>query len=290
MNQEVKKAIFPIAGMGTRFLPLSKVISKELIPLVDKPLVHYSVKEAYDSGVDKVQFVTRTKQKEALDYFSKNEKLEELLIERGKQEELELLRSVDFDIEFSSVIQKKASGDANAIYQAKKFVGNDPCAVFFCDDIIYSQEPGLAQMIEVYKNCQRPVLALKKLPSDKLSGYGVIDGEKIANGFYKVRRVAQKPRQGEAPSDLAIIGRMILTPDVFDFMTEHKTLLQKDCSITQILGMMAEEGKPVYGYEVKGEWLECGTRSLWLKSYLTLLLDNPEFGPEIKQFLKSHKI
>ncbi|MDD4409619.1 MAG: sugar phosphate nucleotidyltransferase [Candidatus Pacebacteria bacterium] len=290
MNSEVKKAIFPIAGMGTRFLPLSKIISKELIPLVDKPLVQYSVQEAYDSGIEKIEFVTRTKQKEALDYFSRNEKLEQLLIDRNKKEELDLLRSVDFDIEFSSSIQKKASGDANAIYQSLKFVGDEPCGVFFCDDIIYSQEPGLAQLIEVYKNCQRPVLALKRLPVDKLSGYGVIDGEKIANGFYKVRRVAQKPRAGEAPSDLAIMGRMILTPDVFDYLTKNKALLQKDCSITQILGMMAEEGKPVYGYEIKGEWLECGTRSLWLKSFLTLLLDNPEFGPEIKQFLKNHKI
>jgi len=216
--------------------------------------------------------------------------LEQLLIEKNKKEELEALRSVSFDVEFSSVVQKKASGDANAIYQALKFVGDEPCGVFFCDDIIHSQEPGLAQLIEVYKNCQRPVLALKRLPADKLSGYGVIDGEKIANGFYKIKRVAQKPKQGDAPSDLAILGRMILTPDVFEYLTDHKALLQKDCSITQILGMMAEEGKPVYGYEIKGEWLECGTRSLWLKSFLTLLLDNPEFGPEIRQFLKNHKI
>ncbi len=290
MNPEVKKAIFPIAGMGTRFLPLSKVISKELIPLVDKPLVHYSVQEAVDSGIQQIEFVTRSKQKEALDYFLRDEKLEQLLIEKNKKEELEALRSVSFDVEFSSVIQKKASGDANAIYQALKFVGDEPCGVFFCDDIIHSQEPGLAQLIEVYKNCQRPVLALKRLPADKLSGYGVIDGEKIANGFYKIKRVAQKPKQGDAPSDLAILGRMILTPDVFEYLTDNKALLQKDCSITQILGMMAEEGKPVYGYEIKGEWLECGTRSLWLKSFLTLLLDNPEFGPEIRQFLKNHKI
>jgi UTP--glucose-1-phosphate uridylyltransferase len=290
MKPEVKKAIFPIAGMGTRFLPLSKVISKELIPLVDKPLVQYSVQEAINSGIKQIEFVTRAKQKEALDYFSKNEKLEQLLMERSKKEELELLRSVDFDVEFSSVVQKKASGDANAIYQSLKFVNNEPCGVFFCDDIIHSEEPGLAQLIEVYRNCQRPVLALKRLPMDKISGYGVIDGEKIANGFYKVKKVVQKPKEGQAPSDLAIMGRMILTPDVFDYLTAHKALLQKDFSITQILGMTAEEGKPVYGHELKGDWLECGSRSWWPKSFLILLLDNPEFGPEIRQFLKNHKI
>ncbi len=287
---EVKKAIFPIAGMGTRFLPLSKVISKELIPLVDKPLVHYSVQEAYDSGIDQIQFVTRSKQKEALNYFLEDEKLEQFLIDNNKRSELEALKSVNLGIDFSSVVQKKALGDANAIYQAMKFVGEDPCAVFFCDDIIHSKEPGLAQLIEVYKTCQRPVLALKKLPVDKISGYGVFDGEKIANGFYKLRRVVQKPRKEDAPSDLAIIGRMILTPDVFEYMNKNKDLLQKDFSITQILGMMAEEGKPVYGYEVKGDWLECGTRSLWLKSLLVLLLDSQEFGPEMKKFLKDYKI
>lgn len=290
MELEVKKAIFPIAGMGTRFLPLSKIISKEIIPLVDKPLVHYSVQEAVDSGIKKIQFVTRPKQKEFLEYFSKNEKLEQFLIDNKKTEELKLLRSVDFNVEFSSVIQKKALGAANAIYQSREFVGKEPCGVFFSDDIIYAKEPGLSQLIEVYKNCQRPVLALKRLPAEKLSGYGVIDGEKIANGFYKIRKIAEKPKKGEAPSDLAIIGRMILTPDVFDYLTAHKSLMTNDYSIVPILGKMAEEGKPVYGYEIKGEWLECGTRSLWLKSFLTLLLDNPEFGPEIKSFLKNNKI
>jgi UTP--glucose-1-phosphate uridylyltransferase len=290
MKLEVKKAIFPIAGLGTRFLPLSKTLSKEMIPLVDRPLVHYSVKEAYDSGIKEIQFVTRPKQKEVLEYFSRNKKLEDFLTEKGKKKELELLRSLDvFDIDFSSAIQKKPAGDANAIYQSKNFVGKDPCAVFFCDDVIYSDEPGLLQLNEVFKNCQCPVLGLKRLPKEKLHSYGVVEGDKIANGFYKVKKVIQKPKNGETDSDLAVMGRMILTPDVFDYIEKHKKLLQKDFSIVQVLGMMADEGRPVYGYEIKGDWLECGSRSSWLKSFLHLLLNDSEFGPEAKEFLKNVK-
>ncbi|MDD5639435.1 MAG: sugar phosphate nucleotidyltransferase [Candidatus Pacebacteria bacterium] len=290
MKLDVKKAIFPIAGLGTRFLPLSKTLSKEMIPLLDKPLVQYSVKEAYDSGIKEIQFVTRPKQKEAIEYFSKNKKLEDFLTEKGKKEELELLRSVTFNMDFSSVVQKVPAGDASAIYQAKSFAGKDPCGVFFCDDVVYSEDPGFSQLVEVFKNCQCPVLGLKKLPADKLHSYGVIEGDKIANGFYKVKKIIQKPKSGETDSDLAILGRMILTSDVFDYMTKYKKLLQKDFGIVQILGMMVNEGKPVYGYEIKGDWLECGSRSSWLRSFLSLLLKDPKFGPETREFLKSIKL
>ena len=201
-----------------------------------------------------------------------------------------MLRSLDvFDIDFSAVTQKKPAGDANAIYQARKFVGNEPCGVFFCDDVIYSDEPGLSQLIEVFKNCQCPVLGLKRLPKEKLHSYGVVEGDKIANGFYKVKKVIQKPKNGETDSDLAVMGRMILTPAVFEYIEKHKKLLQKDFSIVQILGMMADEGKSVYGYEIKGEWLECGSRASWLRSFLTLLVNDPEFGSEAKDFLRNIK-
>jgi len=293
-KKTVKKAIFPIAGMATRFLPLSKVISKELIPLVDRPLVHYNVEEALSSGVKDIQFVTRLNQKDVLKYFSEDSALEKLLEENNKKQELESVKNLKEmikEVSFSSVVQKKALGDANAIFEAKKFVGKDPVGVFFCDDIIYSKEnPGFAQLKEVYETCQRPVLALKRLPQDKLSSYGVVEVEKIANSFYKIKRVVQKPKKGEEPSDLAIIGRMILTPDVFEYLEKDKSLRQKDISITQVLGKMAEEGKVVYGYEVKGEWLECGDKMLWFKSFLTLALDHHDFGPKIKEFLKEIKL
>ncbi len=293
MKKTVKKAIFPIAGMATRFLPLSKVISKELIPLVDKPLVHYNVDEALKAGIKEIQFVVRKDQKDVMSYFKDNPKLEKILIDNNKKEELGMLnglKEVLKAIKFSSVVQKNPAGDVDAIYAARDFAKNEPVGVFFCDDIIYSKEQsGFEQLKEIYEACQSPVIALKKLPKDKISSYGVVDVEKIANGFYKIKGMVQKPK-GEAPSDLAMIGRMILTPDVFERFANDKSMRQKDYSITQVLGKMAEEGKAIYGYEVKGGWLECGNKMLWFKSFLTLALDHPEFGPKIKEFLKDIKI
>jgi len=291
--KEIKKAIFPIAGMATRFLPFSKVVSKELIPLVDKPLIHYNVEEALLSGIKQIEFVARPKQKDFLNYFNRDLDLEKFLEEKGKKEELKDLKEVEEyfkAVDFSISVQKQAKGPSNAIYQAKKFVGKDPCGVFFCDDVIKSEEPGFSQLVQVFKTCNRSVLALMQMPDHKLSSYGVVSVEKIANSFYKIKKVVEKPKQGEAPSNLAILGRMILTPDVFDYLSSNKRLMENDYSITQVLGKMAEEGSPIYGYEIKGEWLECGNKKLWLESFVNLLLDNPEFGPEIRKKIKEMKI
>jgi len=293
MKKTVKKAIFPIAGMATRFLPLSKVISKEFLPLVDKPLVHYAVEEALRSGIKEIQLVTRKNQKDVGEYFASNPELEKLLQERNKKDELEMLKELNEEmkeIKFSSVIQKKASGNVDAICQAKEFAGKDPVGVFFCDDIIHSKEiPGFQQLKEMYETCQRPVIALKRMPKDQLHKYGVVDVEKIANNVYKIKKVVEKPK-GEPPSDLVIVGRYIITPEVFEVIDKNKSMRMDDYSISQVLGEMAEEGKVIYGYEIKGEWLECGDKPTWFKSFLTLLLDHPEFGPKAKEYIKELKL
>jgi UTP--glucose-1-phosphate uridylyltransferase len=289
MKKTVKKAIFPIAGMATRFLPLSKVISKELIPLVDKPLIHYIVDEALNSGIREIQLVTRKNQKDVVEYFKSNPELEKILREKNKKEDLAVLKEMDEvlkTIKFSSSIQKKAAGNVDAICQAREFAGKDPVGVFFCDDIIYSKDvPGFQQLKEVYETCQRPVVALKRMPREVLHKYGVVAVEKIANNVYKIKKVVEKPK-GEAPSDLVIVGRYIITPEVFEKIEENKSMRMNDYSISQVLGEMAEEGKVVYGYEIKGEWLECGDKMTWFKSFLTLLLEHPEFGHKARELLK----
>ncbi|MDD5569011.1 MAG: sugar phosphate nucleotidyltransferase [Candidatus Pacebacteria bacterium] len=293
MKNEVKKAIFPIAGLATRFLPISKVTSKELIPLADKPLIHYVTEEASLSGIDSIQFIVRPKQKEVLGYFERNRDLEKRLEENKKTDELKALKELDSlfgKMEFSLAIQKTPAGSADAVYKAKDFVDGEPCAVSFCDDVIDSEIPGLAQMIEVYKTCQRPVIALKTMPQEKLQNYGTVGADKIANGFYKIKKFVQKPKNGEAPSNLAVLGRYILTPDVFEYLAAHKSMMKNDCCIGQVLGKMAEEGKAVYGCEIKGDWLECGNKALWFRSFLTLLLKHPEYDEGIKQFLKDYKL
>jgi len=292
MKKTVKKAIFPIAGMATRFLPLSKVISKELIPLVDKPLIHYIVDEALQSGIKEIQLVTRKNQKDVVEYFKSNPELEKILHDKNKKEDLAVLKEMDEvlkTIKFSSSVQKKAAGNVDAICQAREFAGKDPVGVFFCDDIIYSKDiPGFQQLKEVYETCQRPVIALKRMPREVLSKYGVVAVEKIANNVYKIKKVVEKPK-GEAPSDLVIVGRYIITPEVFEKIESNKLMRMNDYSISQVLGEMAEEGKVIYGYEIKGEWLECGDKMTWFKSFLTLLLEHPEFGKKARELLKEVK-
>lgn len=293
MQKEVEKAIFPIAGLATRFLPISKAVSKELLPLADKPLVHYTAEEAFLSGIKQIQFVVRPGQKEVLNYFKRDLELEKRLQENNKQEELKALKELEQlfgKMEFSTAYQNKAHGNADAIYRAKAFVKDEPCAVSFCDDVIDSEVPAIAQMIDVFKTCQRPVMCLKAMPEDKLPSYGTVAVEKIANGFFKIKKMVQKPKPGEEPSNLAVVGRYILTPDVFDYLAEHKAMMQNDYCIGQVLGKMAEEGKAVYGCEVKGDWLECGNKTLWLKSFLTLILNHSEYGEHVRNFLKEKNI
>ena len=294
-NQPIKKAIFPIAGRATRFLPLSKVVSKELIPLVDKPLIHYTVLEAISSGIKEIVFVTRPQQKDVFQYFQSDPELEKLLREQNKNNELETLKEIqEFskNVSFSFVIQKEPEGDADAIFQANSFIGQESCGVFFCDDVIDAQPPGFLQLAEVFETCQRPVMALKRLPSEKLSHYGVVEVEKIANRFYKIKGMVEKPEPKKAPSDLAIIGRLILTPDVFDYLKTEKMNKKQELTITitKILGNMAREGQAIYGYEIKGEWVECGDKLRWFYSFLHFAIKHPQLGPQVKRYLKKLKI
>ena len=292
-KQTIRKAVFPIAGMATRFLPLSKVVSKELIPLVDKPLIHYSVKEAVDSGIKEIIFVTRPKQKDVMQYFQPDPQLEKILEEKQKIEELETLKEIKNlarDVTFSSVVQKYPLGDGDAVLQAKAIVGDEPFAVFLCDDIIDSEIPALSQLMEVFDTCQRPVIALKQLPPEKLYHYGVADVEKIANCFYKFKNMVEKPKEGQAPSDLALVGRSILTPDVFDYLKPKKKSGKADSSLLNpTLGKMAVDGKGIYGYEFKGEWLECGDKLRWFYSFLHFAIKHPSLGEDVKICLKKLK-
>lgn len=288
----IKKAIFPIAGLATRFLPESKSVSKELIPLADKPLFHYNIQEAVNSGIEDIMVITRPKQKAVLEYFKEDKRLRKILEDNKRPRELSILDELarlDSKLSFSYGIQKLPTGDVGAIFQAKEFIKNDPCGVFFCDDIVDSDIPCFEQLQEMYDTCKRPVLALMKMPQDRLHNYGVVKVEKIANRFYKIKEVKQKPKQ-DAPSDLAIMGRMILTPDVFEYIKKNKDTRKKDFSITQVLGEMAMQGKTVYGCEIKGTWLECGDKPSWFKSFIFTALKHPEYGEEIKNFIKGLKI
>jgi UTP--glucose-1-phosphate uridylyltransferase len=291
-QKEIKKVIIPLAGLGTRFLPLSRAISKEFFPLVDKPIIQYIIEEIKNSGIKEIVFVTSPGQKTILNYFQKSPELEKILEKRKKDKILKELK--DFEeifngISFSFVVQKKSLGDGHAILQAAKKIDGEPVAVSFGDDVFDSEEPAMSQLIKIFKTCNAPVIALKRLPVEKVSAYGVVAVEKIANHLYKIKKIIEKPELSEAPSDLVIAGRHILTPEVFQYLKKATPSKKGEIILAEVLDKMLSAGKIIYGYELKGEWLECGDKLKWLKSFFYLALKDPRFKDELKQYLKNTK-
>ncbi len=289
---EIKKAIIPVAGLGTRFLPLSKVLSKEFIPLADKPVIQYIVEEVQKSGIKEIVFVVSPGQKAILSYFKKSPDLEKLLTKRKKDSVLKELK--DFqekfkDMEFSFVLQKEPGGDGHAIAQASKMAGKDPVAVSFGDDIIDSDQPAIEQLVEIFKTCNAPVVCLKAIPREKIPAYGSVVVEKIASRLYKIKKIIEKPEPSQISSDLVIVGKYVLTPDVFGYLKKAKPSKKGEIILAEVFDKMLNEGKTIYGYEIKGEWLECGDKQKWLKSFFYMALKDPRFGEELKQYLRTIK-
>ncbi|GAI08322.1 unnamed protein product, partial [marine sediment metagenome] len=294
----IKKVIIPIAGLGTRFLPLSKVFPKEFWPLADIPALQYIIEEAHDSGIKEIIFVNRPEKEKRviLDYFKKYFKrvpeLEEILKKRKRKhllKELKKLEKISKNISFSQIFQKEPLGSSHAILQAEKLIKNEPCAVLYGDDIVESKIPCLLQLIKIFKKYQKPVIALYRIPKESFQFYGMVKVERIAKRLYKIKRVVEKPSVDEAPSNLAVVGKHIITPEVFNHFKKTPFSLKTDITLSESLSEMAEDGKEVYGYEFEGKWLECGNKPAYLKSNLYLSLKHPQFGPELKKYLKKEK-
>jgi len=286
---EVKKAVILFAGMGTRFLPLSKVLSKELWPLVDKPLIHYLVEEVKNSGLKNIVFVTSPEKKDVLAYFKRSAKIEKILKARKKDSLLVEVRNVQDllkGISTSVVFQEEPLGDGHAVLCAKQKVGNCAFAVLFNDDIVEADPPCLAQLIGVFESCQKPVISLARVEKKEVSSYGTVKVEKIANRVYKIKDIVEKPSPEEAPSDLVITGKYIFTPEIFDYLKRQKPTFKGEIILAETMKSMLEDGKIVYGYESRGRWLECGDKKKWMKSNIYLSLKDPRYGEELKRFIK----
>lgn len=289
---DITKAIIPIAGLGTRFLPQSISVPKEFFPLVDKPVVQYLVEEMKKSGIKEIVFIVNPEQKAIHKYFKKHVDLEKLLIKRKKDKALKDLREFEEmfkGLTISFVAQKDPLGDGHAILQAGKLVGKEPFAVSFGDDLVDSDEPAVAQLMNVFKTCNAPVVALKTLPKEKLPAYGVVAVEKIAHNLYKIKKIIEKPDLDKAPSNLVIVGKYILTPDVFTYLKKASPSKKGEIVLAEVMDKMLLEGKTIYGYEVKGEWLECGDKAKWLKSFLYLALKDERFKDELRTYIKTIK-
>ncbi|PIR72445.1 MAG: UTP--glucose-1-phosphate uridylyltransferase [Candidatus Nealsonbacteria bacterium CG10_big_fil_rev_8_21_14_0_10_36_24] len=289
-NVEIKKAIIPLAGLAIRFLPLSKVASKELWPLVDLPMFHYVIEEARNSGIKELIFVLSPDKKNILDYLKPSPKIEKILKDRKKEEVLEEVKKIEElfkTLSFSYVLQKKPLGDGHAVLQAAKLVNKEPVACLFVDDIIEARTPAVLQLTKIFKTCQKPIIGLYRVAQEKISHYGIVGIEKIANRLFKIKKIIEKPSSEQAPSDLAIVGRYILTPDVFDYLKKAKPNKRGEIILADVFNnQMLRDGKLIYGYELEGEWLECGDKLRWLKSNLYLSLKHPKYGPELKKYLK----
>ncbi|OGZ79429.1 MAG: hypothetical protein A2528_01455 [Candidatus Staskawiczbacteria bacterium RIFOXYD2_FULL_37_9] len=291
-QKDIKKAIIPIAGLGTRFLPMSKVLSKEFFPLVDKPIIQYILDEVKNSGITEIIFVISPKQKTILNYFKKDPELEKILIKRKKENILKDLKDFENALEgisFSFVVQKLPLGDGHAILQAAKYVKNEPVANSFGDDIVDSDTPALLQLSEIFKTCNAPVLALKTVPKESVPAYGMVTAEKIASRLYKIKKIIEKPDASQVTSNLVVIGKHILTPEVFVYLKKAKPSKKGEIILAEVFDKMLSDGKTIYGYELRGEWLECGDKQKWLKSFLYFALKDPRFGRELKEYLKQIK-
>lgn len=290
---EITKAIIPLAGLATRHLPLSKVVPKEFLPLADKPLLHYILEEVREAGVTEVIFVVNANKKVVADYFRKSPQLEKVLEEKKREDLLELLSETEKLVHGITIsyVSDKPLGDGHAVLQARKLVGEEPCFVIYPDDIIEANVPCASQLAQVFRTAEKPIVGLFELPKEKLSSYGVVVPEKIANRLYKIKEIIEKPAAAEnAPSRLVIIGRCIVTPEVFDYLKKARPNKKGEISLSETFGQMVKDGKIIYGYQCEGRWWECGNKEDWLKSFVHFAANHPQFGKEIRKFIKEEKL
>jgi len=255
----IKKCLFPVAGYGTRFLPATKAMPKEMLPIVNKPLVHYGVKEALDAGLFEIGFVTGRNKRAINDYFDANYELEKEIAGSGKEELLTEIRDVINRGTFSTTRQRAMLGLGNAILTGETLVGDEPFGVVLADDLCFGEDDGvLAQMVALYKQFRCTIIAIEEVPDDQIEKFGVIAGDMIRDDLYRVTDMVEKPKKEDAPSNLAIIGRYILTPDIFDILRDTPPGKNGEVQITDALLKQAKKGC-VMAYKFKGRRYDCGS-------------------------------
>ena len=289
MTKTITKAVFPAAGLGTRFLPATKASPKEMLPLVDKPLIQYVVVEAVSSGIEEVVLVTGRGKRAIEDHFDVAFELEEELKAKGKHKILSEVQRIADLVTFCYIRQKKALGLGHAVLTAKRVVGNEPFAVLLGDDIIDAETPVLKQMMLVYQRYPATILAIQKVPRSQTRQYGVIDAKRIENGVYLVKDLVEKPAPDEAPSNLAIIGRYILTPEIFPALERTKPGKGGEIQLTDGLKLLMEK-QPIYAYEFQGSRYDAGDKLGFLKATVEIGLKNKEFGADFRNYLQKLKL
>jgi UTP--glucose-1-phosphate uridylyltransferase len=289
MTKKVRKAVFPAAGLGTRFLPATKAQPKEMLPLVDKPIIQYGVEEAVAAGCDQIIIVTGRGKSAIEDHFDVSYELEKMLEERGKTDLLKIVRQISDLIHIAYVRQKEALGLGHAVLTARELVGDEPFAVLLADDVIDAEVPCLKQLMDVFTKTQCSVLATQVVEGPGISAYGVLEGKPVpgSNGkLYEVVSLVEKPRAEEAPSNLAVIGRYILTPTVFETLSDIKAGAGGELQLTDGLRQLLKKEK-IYGYVFEGKRHDTGDKLGFLKATVEFALKRPDLGGPLRQYLKS---
>jgi UTP--glucose-1-phosphate uridylyltransferase len=283
---KVKKAVIPAAGFGTRFLPATKVVPKELLPIVDKPTIQYIMEEVAAAGIEEVILITGREKGSIEDHFDTSTELENHLKKKGKEDLLRMVREISEMVTLVSVRQKEPLGLGHAILCAKRTVGEEPFAVLLGDDLIDAKIPCIKQMIDVYQEMDGALIAIQKVPRSETHLYGIIKGKRVKERVYRIEEMVEKPKQGRAPSNLAIIGRYILPPQIFGILEKVSPDVKGEIQLTDGLRELSQR-LPVFGYEFFGDRYDAGDKLGYLQANISFGLKHPELGPKLKHYLKS---
>lgn len=286
---KVRKAVIPSAGFGTRFLPFSKSLPKEMLPVVDKPLIQYSVEEAVQSGVESIAVVISPGKSAIKDYFDRNPELEKFLEEKGKLDLLKVVKSVSNLAELSFISQPRALGLGHAILTAEDYVGQESFAVLLPDDIFECAKPCLKQLIDAFLELKASVIVLGRVDAEGTKKCGIVRARQVSERVFEVSDLIEKPGPERAFSDLAVIGRYVFHPDIFKAIKQTAADERGEIQITDAIKILCRM-QPVYGYLVEGIRYECGDKISFLEANIALALKNPEFSQKLREYLKSLKV
>lgn len=285
--KSIRKAVIPAAGFGTRFLPATKAQPKEMLPIVDTPAIQYIVKEALDSGIEEILIITGRSKRAIEDHFDSSVELEELLQRQGKNKQLAMVKDLA-DIKIHFIRQKSPRGLGDAVLCAKAFIGDEPFAVLLGDDIVYNPEkPCLQQLMDCYEQHPGIILGAQFVPNEKVSSYGIVSGEPLADNLYRVHGLVEKPSVDKAPSNLAVLGRYILMPDIFDILENTKPGVGNEVQLTDAL---AASKTDTYALAYEGVRYDTGDKLGYLKATVEYALRNEELGAAFKEYLKGLKL
>lgn len=281
----IKKAVFPVAGLGTRFLPATKVIPKEMLPLVDKPLVQYSVEEAVSAGIDQIIFITAKGKRVIEDYFDRFPELESTLREKGLDDLVDSMIRTSEMADFVFIRQKEPKGLGHAILCSKPVVEHEYFAVFLADDVIVGERPAISFLLDAHERYGGSIVALEEVSPEEVSRYGIVKVKEVDEGVYRIIDLVEKPPKESAPSNLAIIGRYVLSPKIFKCLEGVKPGAGGEIQLTDAMRLLLEE-EPIYGVKYKGKRYDCGTIESFIKATVELVLQHEDFKRDFKAFLK----